>query len=103
MPNRALFSPLLPDLYDTQGEFRGWRIGIYVLRFINFSKITLRLGYKFDKFALFYISLGQATHPIRGILVFYNISMSLLLSFRLFFSDFHFNFKTYDNISETKL
>ena len=30
------------DLYDTQGELRGWRNGTYVLWLMSFSKITLR-------------------------------------------------------------
>ena len=55
-------------MYVTQGEHTGWRNGIYALWFIYFSKITLRRGYKIDKFALFDFCFA-IPHPILRILV----------------------------------
>ena len=50
---------LVDRLYDTQGELRCLRNGIFVLWFISFSKITLHRGFKFDKFAFFYFCFAM--------------------------------------------
>ena len=55
-----------------------WRNGIYVFRFISFSKITLRRGYKFDKFALTSVLPGDTSD-------FWNSSI-VKFFYRFFFS-----------------
>ena len=53
------------DLYDTQGELKGFEKRGHVLCFISFPKITLHRGYKFDKIALFDFCIARRHNDIR--------------------------------------